>query len=106
MAMDELKAFTADDDGARLNALLSRAGSKLIEVSAKTFDASKAVTQKAVEGGKFIAEKTQDAVKDFQANREHAKEAQFCTQCGHKNDAQAIFCSKCGSRLKEQSQSA
>ncbi len=59
-----MKQFTTDDDGERLNALLGKAGSKLIDISSKAIDAGKDATGKAIEAGKLYTKKTQNTANE------------------------------------------
>lgn len=107
MDMGTLKSFSADDDGARLNALLGQAGSKLIQVSNKTIEVGKLAAQKAVEGSKTLADKTQEKMEEFQANRERKQDGSdapaaapaFCASCGSEATSSAMFCAKCGTKI-------
>lgn len=104
MDMGSLKSFSADDDGERLNALLGKAGGKLLEVSGKTIGAGKAVAQKAVEGGKIISDKTQEKIEEILAERQDkagtvSPEKSICTNCGTEVSAEAAFCSGCGIKV-------
>lgn len=104
MDMGSLKAFSADDDGERLNALLGKAGGKFLEMSGKTIEAGKSVAQKAVEGGRTLADKTQEKIEEMrtelQVNAEpHLPEKKTCTNCGAIAHAQAAFCSGCGTKV-------
>lgn len=101
--MGALKSFSMDDDGERLNALLGKAGDKLLEVSGKTLEAGKAAAQKAVEGGKALADKTQEKIENARTDRQVeagavSLEKKFCTNCGAEISTQAAFCSGCGTR--------
>ncbi len=104
MDMGTLKSFSADDDGERLNALLSTAGSKILEVSGKTIDAGKAAAAKAVEGGKMLAEKTQGKLDDMRSESKDksdivstaATEKKICVNCSADLIESAAFCSGCG----------
>ena len=104
MDMGSLKSFSADDDGERLNALLGKAGGKLLEVSGKTVEVGKAVAQKAVEGGKTLADKAQDRIEEIRSGRQDksgtgSPETKVCTNCGAEASAQAAFCSACGAKV-------
>jgi LemA protein len=99
-----LKSFAADDDGERLNALLGKAGSKLLEVSERTIEAGKGVAQKAVEGGKILADKTQEKIEEMRTERQERNQAdaldkRVCTNCGAEVSAEAAFCSGCGTKV-------
>ena len=102
--MGTLKSFTADDDGERLNAMLGKAGGKLIEVSNKGLVTGKAVAQKAFEGGKVLAERAQERIEAAQEERGGAdggapSSARSCEQCGATGSATGAFCPECGARM-------
>ncbi|MDR2838735.1 MAG: LemA family protein [Azonexus sp.] len=104
MDMGSLKSFSADDDGERINALLGRAGGKLLEVSGKAIEAGKIATQKAVEGGKIVVDKTQEKIGEIRAERQEdaaadSTEKKICANCGATLSADAAFCSGCGTRV-------
>lgn len=103
MDMGSLKSFSADDDGERLNALLGKAGGKLLEASGKTIDAGKIVAQKAIEGGKILADKAQEKVGEIRSERSEKAiagpaEKKDCGSCGAQMNVDAAFCSNCGAR--------
>lgn len=103
MDMGSLKSFSADNDGERLNALLGKAGGKLLEVSGKTLEAGKAAAQKAVEGGKALADRTQEKIENIRAERQVeagtvSPEKKVCTNCREEVSTEAAFCSGCGTK--------
>ena len=63
--MGSLKSFSSDSDGDRLNQLLSAAGSKALEFGGKAFENGRAMTNKAIEGGKILAESAQEKIRDI-----------------------------------------
>lgn len=105
--MGTMKTFTCDDDGERLNALLGQAGNKLLDFSSKAIEVGKEVTQKAVEGGKAIAERTQEKIRENKvssvadAEISEAEQAliKFCGGCGSELTAENKFCGGCGAKL-------
>ncbi len=104
MDMGSLKSFSADDDGERLNALLGKAGGKLLEVSGRTLEAGKSVAQKALEGGKVLAEKTQERISEIRDERQgkavaSPPEKRVCTNCAIEASAEAAFCPACGTKI-------
>ncbi len=104
MDMGELKSFSGDDDGERLNALLGKAGGKLLEVSNKTLEVGRIAAQKAVEGGKMLADKSQEKVEELRTNQAQLAESAGqektpCSQCGAEINAEAAFCSTCGAKV-------
>lgn len=103
MDMGSLKSFSADDDGERLNALLGKAGGKFLEVSGKTLEVGKAAAQKAVEGGKILADKTQERIDNIRAERQVdaeivSPEKKSCSNCHAEVSSDAVFCSSCGTK--------
>lgn len=104
MDMGSLKSFSTDDDGEHLNALLGKAGGKLLEVSGKTIEAGKAVAQKAVEGGKILADKAQEKIEEIRTEPQEkvgtdSPEKRICTNCGAEAGVEAAFCSGCGTKV-------
>lgn len=105
MDMGSLKAFSGDDDGERLNALLGKAGDKLIEMSGKTMAVGKSVANKAVEGGRTLADKTQEKIEELRAERPEktsgaeSPDKKTCTNCGAIASTGAAFCSGCGTKV-------
>lgn len=104
--MGTLKSFSSDDDGERLNAMLATAGSKLLEVSGKTIDAGKEMAQRAVEGGKVIADKAQGKLTDMRAESasqirsdDATTAAKSCLQCDAVLPPEAAFCAGCGTKV-------
>jgi LemA protein len=107
MDMGTLKSFSADDDGDQLNALLSNAGSKLLEVSSKTIDAGKSAAIKAVEGGKNLTEKAQAKIEEMRSDSQEKSGAaepllaakKLCTACSSEMSESVAFCSNCGTKV-------
>ncbi len=108
MDMGTLKSFSADDDGEHLNALLGKAGNKLLEVSNKTIEVGKAAAQKAVEGGKVLADRTQEKIEEMRSERQGKSAGiagtpqsakKVCTKCGFEALAEITFCSACGTNI-------
>ena len=102
--MGTLKSFTADDNGEHLNALLGKAGNKLLQVSEKTLDAGKQLAQKAVDGGKLVADKTQEKIEELRVERLKKAtvddaENRVCSSCHGKISTTAVFCPHCGTKV-------
>lgn len=99
--MGAIKSFSSDDDGERLNALLGKAGSTLLAVSNKTLEAGKDMAQKAVEGGKLVADKAQVRISEMRSELQQEVESKFtvCTNCNDKLTLEAVFCSGCGTKV-------
>lgn len=92
--MGTLKSFSSDDDGARLNALLGQAGSKVLEAG-----------NKAIEGGRLIAGAAQEKILQITeakvgsgkvANSHENKK--FCSVCGQIISLGNVFCGGCGAK--------
>jgi len=101
-----VKAFSSADDGERLNALLGKAGSKILDMSSKAIETGKEVTHKAVGNGKAMAEKNQTKFHESktESNRTgHGTEVnlskKFCKSCGISLIENSKFCSACGTEL-------
>lgn len=104
--MGTMKTFACDDDGERLNALLGQAGNQLLSFSSKAIEVGKEVTQKALEGGKAIAEKTQDKIRENRAATALIEETSEPGQpmvkkcnCGAELIADNKFCGECGVKV-------
>ena len=89
-----LKSFSSDEDGARLNALLGQAGSKVLEAG-----------NKAIEGGRLIAGAAQEKILQItEAKVESGKvgnfheNEKFCSTCGQIISRGNIFCGGCGTK--------
>jgi LemA protein len=107
MDMGTLKSFSADDDGERLNALLSNAGSKLLEVSTSTLNAGKSAVVKAAESGKMLTEKAQAKFEDMRSDSQHKSSStesqltakKICVTCSSEVSESVSFCSNCGTKV-------
>lgn len=92
--MGTLRSFSSDDDGARLNALLGQAGSKVLEAG-----------NKAMEGGRLIAgaaqgkilHLTEAKVRSGKVGNSHENE-KFCSSCGQIMSLGNVFCGGCGAK--------
>lgn len=107
--MGTMKAFSCDDDGDRLNALIGQAGNRLRDISSKAIEVGKDVTQRAVEGGKVIAEKAQEKIREHQAagaaavepgetEQLPAPDKKPCGGCGTELFPENKFCGSCGAK--------
>lgn len=101
--MGTLKSFTADDDGERLNAMLGKAGGKLLEASNRGLVTGRAVAQKALEGGRVLADRAQERIETIRDERNGTNGAaapgtRICEQCGAEGSATGAFCPGCGAR--------
>lgn len=101
-----MKTFTSADDGERLNALLGKAGNKLLDISSKAIEVGKEVTHKAMESGKAIAEKTQEKIREAKSDSHDAAQEmkqvlirKICNNCGAALIADNQFCGGCGTKL-------
>lgn len=96
-----MKAFSSDDDGERLNALLGQAGNKLLGVGAK-----------AIESGKAIAETAQEKIRQIQETKNNATllenigsgniDTQIsiaCIACNAAVIQGGAFCNHCGAKV-------
>ncbi|MDR2187188.1 MAG: LemA family protein [Azonexus sp.] len=104
MDMGSLKSFSGDDNGERINVLLGKAGDKLLEVSSRTIEAGKIAAQKAVEGGKALADRTQEKIGGNHTETQGTIETSppretVCASCGMTTNEGAAFCSGCGAKL-------
>jgi LemA protein len=114
MDVGSLKSFS-DDSGERINALLGRAGGKILEVSNKAIEAGKTAAQKAIEGGKGLADKTQEKIEETPTGQQEiavtnspekqeitvatSPEKVVCASCKAELNADASFCSSCGTKV-------
>ena len=93
--MGALKSFSSDDDGARLNALLGQAGSKVMQVG-----------NKAIEGGRLIAGAAQDKIIQITERKSESSDGggshvadHTCTICGQTISLGNVFCGGCGTKV-------
>jgi len=114
MDVGSLKSFS-DDSGDHINALLGRAGGKLLEVSNKAIEVGKTAAQKAIEGGKGLADKTQEKIEETPTEQQEiavtnspekqeitvatSPEKVVCANCKAELNADAAFCSSCGAKV-------
>lgn len=63
-----IKDFASDIDGAHIQELLNRAGSKLIDTSAKTIEAGKSIAGQVIDNGRSLINKDQPTLGDDSDN--------------------------------------
>ncbi|MDO9011728.1 MAG: LemA family protein [Gallionella sp.] len=90
--MGTIKSFSSDDDGARLNALIGMAGSKVLEAGSK-----------AIEGGRLIAGAAQEKIAQItktdsaDGGNVHV-DHKSCATCGQAIRLGNVFCGGCGTK--------
>lgn len=96
-----MKAFTSDDDGERLNALLGQAGNKLLGVGAKAIESGKAIAETAQEKIRQIQETKNSAtlLENVGSNKMETQMAMACIACNTVMVEGGAFCNHCGTKV-------
>lgn len=96
-----MKAFVSDDDGERLNILLGQAGNKLLAVGNKALEGGKQIAEAAHEKIMQIQEAKNSAVllENVASDESETKITLACAACSTIAAEGSVFCNHCGVKI-------